>query len=228
MLKLPQPDGNNLMGLLERQLEAMLFVSPQPVSPQELASYLGVSAKRVEEAVETIKKALADGHGLTIIFEAGGWQMVTAPDLRDTIESFASSVSLQRVRLSRAALETLSVIAYNQPVTRSEIEDIRSVRCDRVVDTLLKHGLVRVSGRKKSVGSPLLFRTTDRFLEIFGLANISSLPTLEELRESGGDEAANDAFAALPDKAADENDNENETAAENADEAPSQQEAKNE
>jgi len=228
MLKLPQPEENNRMGLLERQLEAMLFVSPQPVSPQELASYLGVSAKRVEEAVETIKKALADGHGLTIIFEAGGWQMVTAPDLRDTIESFASSVSLQRVRLSRAALETLSVIAYNQPVTRSEIEDIRSVRCDRVVDTLLKHGLVRVSGRKKSVGSPLLFRTTDRFLEIFGLANISSLPTLEELRESGGDEAANDAFAALDDKAADENDNENETAAESADETAAQQEAKDE
>ena len=101
------------------------------------------------------------------------------------------------MRLSRAALETLSVIAYNQPVTRSEMEDLRSVRCDRVVDTLLKHGLVRVSGRKKSVGSPLLFRTTDRFLEIFGLANISSLPTLEELRESGGDEAANDAFAAM-------------------------------
>ena len=216
------------MGLLERQLEAMLFVSPQPVSPQELAAYLGVSAKRVEEAVDTIKKVLADGHGLTIIFEAGGWQMVTAPDLRDTIESFASSVSLQRVRLSRAALETLSVIAYNQPVTRSEIEDIRSVRCDRVVDTLLKHGLVRVSGRKKSVGSPLLFRTTDRFLEIFGLANISSLPTLEELRESGGDEAANDAFAALDDKAADENDNENETAAESADETAAQQEAKDE
>jgi len=225
---LPQPEENNRMGLLERQLEAMLFVSPQPVSPQELASYLGVSAKRVEEAVETIKKALADGHGLTIIFEAGGWQMVTAPDLRDTIESFASSVSLQRVRLSRAALETLSVIAYNQPVTRSEIEDIRSVRCDRVVDTLLKHGLVRVSGRKKSVGSPLLFRTTDRFLEIFGLANISSLPTLEELRESGGDEAANDAFAALDDKAADENDNENETAAEIADDDSAPSEAKNE
>lgn len=225
---MPQPEENNRMGLLERQLEAMLFVSPQPVSPQELAAYLGVSAKRVEEAVETIKKVLADGHGLTIIFEAGGWQMVTAPDLRDTIESFASSVSLQRVRLSRAALETLSVIAYNQPVTRSEIEDIRSVRCDRVVDTLLKHGLVRVSGRKKSVGSPLLFRTTDRFLEIFGLANISSLPTLEELRESGGDEAANDAFAALDDKAADENDNENETAAESADETAAQQEAKDE
>ena len=197
MLKLPQPEENTGLGLLERQLEAMLFVSPQPISAQELASYLGVAAKRVEEAVQALNEVYAAGHGLTIISEAGGWQLATAPDLRDAIESFASSVSLQRVRLSRAALETLSVIAYNQPVTRSEIEDIRSVRCDRVVDTLLKHGLVRVSGRKKSVGSPLLFRTTDRFLEIFGLANISSLPTLEELRESGGDETANDAFAAM-------------------------------
>lgn len=197
MLKLPQPEEKIELGLLEKQLEAMLFVSPQPVSSQELASYLGVSARRVEEAVAALNSVYARGHGLTVLFEAGGWQMATAPDLRDAIESFAGSVSLQRVRLSRAALETLSVIAYNQPVTRSEIEDIRSVRCDRVVDTLLKHGLVRVSGRKKSVGSPLLFRTTDRFLEIFGLANISSLPTLEELRESGGDEAANDAFAAM-------------------------------
>ena len=110
--------------------------------------------------------------------------MATAPDLADTIESFANTVSLQRVRLSRAALETLSVVAYNQPVTRSEIEDIRSVRCDRVVDTLIKHGLVRVAGRKKSVGSPLLFRTTDRFLEIFGLSSVNSLPSLEELSES--------------------------------------------
>ena len=99
-----------------------------------------------------------------------------------------------KVRLSKAALETLSVIAYNQPVTRSEIEDIRSVRCDRVVETLLKHGLVRIAGRKKSVGSPLLFWTTDRFLEIFGLAGISSLPSLEELKDYRPDEAAFDPF----------------------------------
>ena len=114
--------------------------------------------------------------------------MATAADLSDVIESFANSVSLQRVRLSRAALETLSVIAYNQPVTRSEIEEIRSVRCDRVVDTLLKHGLVRVAGRKKSVGSPLLFRTTERFLEIFGLSAINLLPSLDELRNNAGEE----------------------------------------
>ncbi|NLV82353.1 MAG: SMC-Scp complex subunit ScpB [Synergistaceae bacterium] len=187
MLKLQQPEkikNEKKLELLERQLEAMLFVSPQPVSSQELASHLGVSTQRVENAIVCIKKIYSENHGLTILSHAGGWQMATAPDLADTIESFANTVSLQRVRLSRAALETLSVVAYNQPVTRSEIEDIRSVRCDRVVDTLIKHGLVRVAGRKKSVGSPLLFRTTDRFLEIFGLSSVNSLPSLEELSES--------------------------------------------
>ena len=183
------------MGLLEKQIEAMLFVSPQPISAQEISNYLGVSAERAEKAIKTIQTIFEQEHGLTLIFEAGGWQMATAKELRDVIEEFANAISLQRVRLSRAALETLSVIAYNQPVTRSEIEAIRSVRCDRVVDTLLKHGLVRVAGRKKSIGSPLLFRTTDRFLEIFGLAGIGSLPSLEELRNSIGEDE--EAFAEM-------------------------------
>ena len=206
-MSLPEIKENE-MGLLERQIEAMLFVSPQPVSSQELASHLGVTAERAEKGVKTIKELYKAGHGLTILNHAGGWQMATAPDLADTVESFANIVALQRVRLSRAALETLSVIAYNQPVTRSEIEDIRSVRCDRVVDTLLKHGLVRVAGRKKSMGSPLLFRTTDRFLEIFGLPGINSLPTLEELRDSGGEENYNDAFALMNGRGAEAEDNE--------------------
>ncbi len=206
-MSLPEIKENE-MGLLERQIEAMLFVSPQPVSSQELASHLGVTAERAEKGVKTIKELYKAGHGLTILNHAGGWQMATAPDLADTVESFANIVALQRVRLSRAALETLSVIAYNQPVTRSEIEDIRSVRCDRVVDTLLKHGLVRVAGRKKSMGSPLLFRTTDRFLEIFGPPGINSLPTLEELRDSGGEENYNDAFALMNGRGAEAEDNE--------------------
>ena len=180
------------MGLLERQVEAMLFVSPQPVSSQEIASYIGVSPTRADNAVKTLKDTYARSHGLTILFVAGGWQMATSPDLAEVIEAFSNSVSLQKVRLSKAALETLSVIAYNQPVTRSEIEDIRSVRCDRVVDTLMKHGLVRIAGRKKSVGSPLLFRTTDRFLEIFGLTGINSLPSLDELKDYRSEEAAFD------------------------------------
>lgn len=181
-----------VFGMVERQIEAMLFISPQPISTQEIATYLGISTERADRAINTIKEVYAQSHGLTLLYEADGWMMATAKDLRDIIEDFANTVSLQRVRLSRAALETLSVIAYNQPVTRSEIEAIRSVRCDRVVDTLLKHGLVRVAGRKKSIGSPLLFRTTDRFLEIFGLAGINSLPSLEELRNSIGEDE--DAF----------------------------------
>lgn len=186
MLRLRQDKETKIvlkMELLERQVEAMLFISPQPITSQELASYLGVSVQRIDEAIDCIKNVYEENHGLRILFLAGGWQMATDSSLSEVIEDFANSVSLQRVRLSRAALETLSVIAYNQPVTRSEIEEIRSVRCDRVVDTLLKHGLVRVAGRKKSVGSPLLFRTTDRFLEIFGLSSINSLPSLEELSE---------------------------------------------
>lgn len=147
-----ETDSVCVMGLLDRQIEAMLFVSPQPVTTQELAAHLGISSPRAEESILKIQKHYELGSGLTLLNLAGGWQMATAADLSDVIESFANSVSLQRVRLSRAALETLSVIAYNQPVTRSEIEEIRSVRCDRVVDTLLKHGLVRVAGRKKSVG----------------------------------------------------------------------------
>jgi segregation and condensation protein B len=202
MLKLSQPEDGNKFGLIERQIEAMLFVSPQPVSTQELSAHLGISNERAERALKTIKESYAEGRGLALISVAGGWQMATAPDLCDEVESFASAVSLQKVRLSRAALETLSVIAYNQPVTRSEIEDIRSVRCDRVVDTLLKHGLVRIAGKKKSIGSPLLYRTTDRFLEIFGLPSISALPTLEELKD--GSKYGEDAEGAVRDDSEDE------------------------
>ncbi|MDR1138114.1 MAG: SMC-Scp complex subunit ScpB [Synergistaceae bacterium] len=170
--------------MLMRQIEALLFVSPQPVSESELSEALGQSARAISDGIARIK-AICDGErGLTLLKLAGGWQMATAPDLETTVSAFQGSMISQRVRLSKAALETLAVIAYNQPVTRGEMEEIRTVRCDRVVDTLLKHGLVRVSGRKKSVGNPLLYRTTDRFLELFGLDSIATLPSLEDLQET--------------------------------------------
>ncbi|MDR2779732.1 MAG: SMC-Scp complex subunit ScpB [Synergistaceae bacterium] len=170
--------------MLMRQIEALMFVSPQPVSESELAAALGQSVRAVSEAIVRIKTVCDGERGVTLLKLAGGWQMVTSPDLETTVAAFQGSMLSQRVRLSKAALETLAVIAYNQPVTRGEMEEIRTVRCDRVVDTLLKHGLVRVSGRKKSVGNPLLYRTTDRFLELFGLDSIATLPSLEELRET--------------------------------------------
>ena len=185
---MPLTEENENMGLLERQIEALLFVSPQPVSAATMADHLGVSLERVERAVAAIKNSYAKGRGLTLLNLAGGWQMATAPDLADTVESFSAYLSMQRIRLSRAALETLSVIAYNQPITMAEIEVIRSVRCDRVVETLLKNGLIDRPRRENKRKSLRRYRTTNKFLEIFGLSSISALPTLEELREDYEDD----------------------------------------
>ena len=178
------PSDNRRYDMLTRQIEALLFVSPQPVSESELRDALGQSAQAVSNAITRLKALCEEERGVTLLKFAGGWQMVTAPDLESTVTEFQGRMISQRVRLSKAAFETLAVVAYNQPVTRGEMEEIRTVRCDRVIDTLLKHGLVRTAGRKKSVGNPLLYRTTDRFLEVFGLDSIASLPTMEELQET--------------------------------------------
>lgn len=177
--------------LLMRQLEALLFVASIPLGEGELASALGCSDSAVRDGIGRLMENYGQGRGITLLRVAGGWQMATAPDLETTVAEFQSADIATRVRLSKAALETLAVIAYNQPVTRSEVEEIRTVRCDRVIDTLLRHSLIRVSGRKKSMGNPLLYRTTDRFLELFGLDSIASLPTLEDLQETQAPEQAN-------------------------------------
>ncbi|MCC8058505.1 SMC-Scp complex subunit ScpB [Cloacibacillus sp.] len=195
---MPLTEENENMGFLERQIEALLFVSPQPVSAATMADHLGVSLERVERAVAAIKNSYAKGRGLTLLNLAGGWQMATAPDLADTVESFSAYLSMQRIRLSRAALETLSVIAYNQPITMAEIEEIRSVRCDRVVETLLKNGLIDRLRRENKRKSLRRYRTTNKFLEIFGLSSISTLPTLEELREDYEDDEELPAIGETP------------------------------
>jgi segregation and condensation protein B len=189
---LKQSEASSKYDLLMRQIEALLFVSTQPVSVDELSAALGQSPKAVADGIARLRERYDEGRGVTLLKLAGGWQMATPPDLEGVVSDYQGTIISQRVRLSKAALETLAVIAYNQPVTRSEVEEIRTVRCDRVIDTLLKHGLVRVAGRKKSTGNPLLYRTTDRFLELFGLDSISSLPTLEELQETSSVPAAGD------------------------------------
>jgi segregation and condensation protein B len=177
-------DDPGASDMLVRQIEALLFVSTQPVSESELAAVIGVSPAVVSRGIVKLRALCDEGRGVTLLELAGGWQMATSPDLESTVAEYQGTAVAQRVRLSKAALETLAVVAYNQPVTRGEMEEIRTVRCDRVVETLLKHGLVRVAGRKKSTGNPLLYRTTDRFLELFGLDSIASLPTLEELQDT--------------------------------------------
>lgn len=168
---------------LIRQIEAILFVAVEGASVQEISLAVDYPAASVRKILAQLSKSYALLHGLEIVELGGKWFMTTAGDLNETMDRFHAADASERVRLTRASLETLAVIAYSQPVTRSEIEAIRGVRCDRVIDTLLGYELVRIAGRRKSIGSPLLYRTTTKFLEIFGLGAISDLPTIDELEE---------------------------------------------
>lgn len=170
---------------LERYLEAILFVSNDPLIPSDdLCSILKASRKEILSSLESLRSHYEEeDHGLVLNKVSGGWKLYTAPDLSDILDNFRDSMQRQHIRLSKASMESLAVIAYNQPVTRSEIEEIRGVRCERVLDTLLSHGLIKIAGRGRGTGSPLLYRTTEHFLEIFGLDSISELPSLEELAD---------------------------------------------
>lgn len=168
---------------LEKILEALLFVAGEPLSIREMAQATGETNSTIRKSLDNLAAHYSEEHGLCLMHLGGGWQMLTAECIAENVSSFRETFQSQRVRLSKPALETLSVIAYNQPVTRSEIEEIRGVRCDRVLETLMRLGLIRVAGKKKGTGNPLLYRTTARFLDVFGLDAISSLPTMEDLGE---------------------------------------------
>lgn len=171
-----------------KRIEAVLFVAGGPVALDELAGLLSAPPSAVERALFELQEALASrGHGVTVQRTAGGWRMTSSEEVADTVLRFRDVASSQKIRLSKAAVETLAVLAYNQPATRSDVEDIRGVRCERVIDTLLAHRLIRIAGRRKGTGSPLLYRTTDFFLESFGLSSISELPTLDEVEELAAD-----------------------------------------
>lgn len=184
------PEGAEERGslsVLAAQIEAVLFLAVSPVPSGELQSVLGVSGGEVSSALSELAAHLEGGHGLVLRSVAGGWILETNPHFAEVLALFRDTSRRGRVRLSRAAVETLAVISYNQPVTRSEVEELRGVRSERVIETLLSHGLVCIAGRKKASGSPLLYRTTPRFLELFGLEAIADLPSLEELGELGAD-----------------------------------------
>jgi len=174
--------GLTLLSATASHIEAILFVASTQVSERELSETLGIPMREISAGLLELQEHLVKhAHGIELQKIAGGWQLVTHPHYSEIISLFRDVSERQRVKLSKASVETLAIIAYNQPVTRSEVEEIRSVRSESVIETLLSHGLIRIAGRKKSVGSPLLYRTTDRFLEVFGLASISELPSLEEI-----------------------------------------------
>lgn len=167
---------------LKTIIEAILFASDEPVSDDRLADAAGedVTVGAVRGAVGELKSDYAAaGRGFTIEEIAGGWQLLTRPEFSKYLRKLVKA--RLEARFTQAALETLSIIAYKQPVTRAEVEDIRGVACSDMIRTLMEKGLVRVVGKSDQLGHALLYGTTKKFLTSFGLSSVKDLPDSKQL-----------------------------------------------
>lgn len=160
---------------LSVKLEALLFVAAEPVTTSQLVAALDVSASVVERALNELDASLSS-RGLRLQRHGGRVQLTTAPELAGLIEHFLGLEATSH--LSRAALETLAIIAYQQPVTRPQIDSIRGVNSDSMMKSLLNKGLILESGRADGPGRPILYSTTPEFLQHFGLNSILEMPPL--------------------------------------------------
>ncbi|OFK24414.1 SMC-Scp complex subunit ScpB [Olsenella sp. HMSC062G07] len=166
-------------GSLKAALEALLLVSSDAVSALDLARALGVAPTEASSALADLAAEYADaGRGFQLREVAGGWRLFTHPAFHEQVESYVLSWDTRR--LSQAALETLAVIAYHQPVSREGVKAVRGVNSDGVIGSLREKGLVREAGRDPGHGNAVLFGTTQRFLEQFGLRSLRELPPLED------------------------------------------------
>ena len=165
---------------LSVKLEAMLFVAPEPVTTTQLATALDIAPSVIERGLNELNTALAT-RGLRLQRNAGRFQLTTAPQLAELVERFLGLEAT--THLSRAALETLAIIAYQQPVTRPQIDAIRGVNSDSMMKSLLHKGLILESGRADGPGRPILYSTTPEFLQHFGLNSILEMPPLAQPEE---------------------------------------------
>jgi len=167
---------------LKAILESLLFAAGEPVSLNRLAAVLdSVPKEQIRDALIALGAHYAQGgRGLTVEEVAGGYQLRTRKEFAPQIRKLLAG---KPPRLSRSLLETLAIIAYRQPVTRPEIEQVRGVDCGGVLETLLERRLVRIAGRKEAPGRPIIYATTPEFLEVFGLKDLDSLPDLKEFQE---------------------------------------------
>jgi segregation and condensation protein B len=171
-----EPDRREAM----RIAEALLFASPQPLSAEDLKGRLPEGTE-VEAVLEELAVSYA-GRGVNLVRVSGRWAFRTANDLSFVLARHV----VEQKKLSRAAMETLAIVAYHQPVTRAEIEEIRGVATSKgTLDTLLETGWVRLRGRRKAPGRPVTYGTTPAFLDHFGLNAIDDLPGLDELKGAG-------------------------------------------
>lgn len=168
-------------------LEAVLFAAGEPVSVAELADLLQLDKPQVWELVSELKQSYeAESRGLMLREAAGCFQLVTKPVYYNVLLGLGRK---KEVKLTNASLETLAIVAFKQPVTRAEMEVIRGVKVDGVLNTLLDLGLVVEAGRKKALGNPILYATTEKFLMVFGLNSLEELPPLETKPEDEAEAA---------------------------------------
>jgi segregation and condensation protein B len=173
-------ENDQLQVFVERQIEALLFASDTPLSVAKLASLTQApSHKHVRSAIDSISRFYIENfRSFTIVEVADGFQVVTLPEFSGVVKKLYKNK--RKSKLSKAALETLAIVAYKQPISRPEIEGIRGVNCDGVISTLIDRELVTVSGRGDGLGRPFLYSTTRNFLEYLGLKNYRELPEIEE------------------------------------------------
>lgn len=162
---------------IEAQLEAVLFAAPGPVTVQQLAMTLELTADLIDAGLKMLEQHYHQGRGLRLQRHAGRIQLTTAPEFAPAIERFLGLESTSR--LSRAALETMAIIAYQQPITRPQLDEIRGVNSDGVLKSLLSKGLVQEMGRAETPGRAILYGITAEFLQHFGLSTLEELPALD-------------------------------------------------
>ena len=180
---------------LKAALEAILFVSNEPVKLEEFAeAFADVETETIAAQLDEIRRTLETNVGGFMLEQAaGGWRLATRPEHDAVLKKYFSKKGENR--LSIAALETLAIVAYRQPITAPEVSDIRGVNSTQTIRTLLERRMIRVSGRKNVVGSPFLYRTTREFLVHFGLNDIRDLPQLEEFGDLIGEPLNEDLVA---------------------------------
>ncbi len=188
---------------MQAALEAIIYAADEPATIDQLANALGADKVEVRAALDLLVAAYSvDDRGIEIRKVAGGWKFYTKPQHHDVVRRFIKSLE-PPIRLTMPALETLSVIAYKQPVTMPEINEIRGVNVGGVIKTLLEKRLITTCGRKEVIGRPILYRTSKQFLMRFGLSDLDELPSLKEFEQLAQAALGSDAGVA-PTEAAEE------------------------
>lgn len=172
--------GDLLKGKLSIKtcVEGILFVAESPVNPKEIAGILNADPQLVIETIKELEKEYFETERGFIIRKIGeGYRLYSNPALGEILKEFVNTNI--KIHITQASLETLAIIAYKQPVTRTQIAEIRGVKTDSVVVSLVNKGLVKESGRLKEPGNPIIYRTTNKFLEILGIGSLADLPPLK-------------------------------------------------